>query len=164
MNIHANKGMYLEEMLNKTCEVLNLHDDFLMFKYHTKMVLIHHKFRKYVTNNFVDYFGYCHQQCFVIEAKQVNTKNFSLNNLSEHQIIILKKLVSMQIPSFVLIYFNLYDQFYLVNAKDIIQSVDEKMHHLKYEFIKQKGTNISLRIPGILDLEFNLTKLLLQPK
>ncbi|MBO6103480.1 Holliday junction resolvase RecU [bacterium] len=164
MNIHANKGMYLEEMLNKTCAVLNLHDDFLMFKYHTKMVIVHHKFRKYVANNFVDYFGYCHQQCFVIEAKQVNTKNFSLHNLSEHQILILKKLVKMQIPSFVLIYFNLYDQFYLVDAKDILFSVDANMHHLKYQFIKEKGTNIALRIPGILDLEFNLTKLLFQSK
>ena len=164
MNIHANKGMYLEEMMNKTCEVLNLHDDFLMFKYHTKMVIVHHKFHKYVANNFVDYFGYCQQQCFVIEAKQVNTKNFSLKNLSEHQIVILRKLVKMQIPSFVLIYFNLYDEFYLVKANDIIKNIDQGLHQLKYSLVNQRETKIELRIPGILDLEFNLKKLLLQAK
>lgn len=164
MNIHANKGMYLEEMMNKTCDVLNLHDDFLMLKYHTKMVLVHHKFHKYVANNFVDYFGYCQQQCFVIEAKQVNTKNFSLKNLSEHQILILRKLVKMEIPSFVLIYFNLYDEFYLVKASDIIEKIDLGFRHLKYSLIKETSTKIILRIPGILDLEFNLKKLLLQSK
>lgn len=164
MNIHANKGMYLEEMMNKTCDVLNLHEDFLMFKYHTKMVLVHHKFRKYVANNFVDYFGYCQQQCFVIEAKQVNTKNFLLKNLSEHQILILRKLTKMQIPSFVLIYFNLYDEFYLLKASDVIKSIDEGLHQLKYSFVNKTGTKIILRIPGILDLEFNLKKLLLQSK
>ena len=100
----------------------------------------------------------------MIEAKQVNTKNFSLNNLNEHQIIILKKLIQMQIPSFVLIYFNLYDQFYLVNAKLIIECLNNHLHHLKYESIKEKATNIALRIPGILDLEFNLQNLLLQSK
>lgn len=162
MNIHANKGMYLEEMLNKTCEILNLHDDFLMFKYHTKMVLVKHKFCKYVANNFVDYFGYCHQQCFVIEAKQVNTKNFSLRNLNDHQITILQKLIKMQIPSFVLIYFNLHDQFYLVNAIDAIEAINKNLHQLKYEFIKKKGINVFLRIPGILDLEFILKEILLQ--
>ncbi|MBR4486174.1 Holliday junction resolvase RecU [bacterium] len=157
MNI--NKGMYLENLIDKTIKFHYEDEDFFFIKYHTKNAITKtHKFL-FISNNFVDYFGSYLNHFFVIEAKQNNQDLFNLKRLNEKQTFILKKLYLMQINCYLILYFNNYDEFYLLDFKYIYNKLLLNQKSIKYSEIKELGIKLELRLPGILNIKETLNKL-----
>ena len=157
MNI--NKGMYLEKIIDETINFYYESDDFFFIKYHTKNAITKtHKFL-FVSNNFVDYFGYYLNHFFVIEAKQNNDDLFNFKRLNEKQTFILKKLYLMHVHCYLIFYFNQHDEFYLLDFKYIDEKLLANKKSIKYKEVKQDGILLELRLPGILNIKEVLNKL-----
>lgn len=158
MNI--NKGMYLEKLIDETINFHYEDEDFFFIKYHTKNAVTKtHKFL-FISNNFVDYFGYYLNHFFVIEAKQNNEDLFNFKRLNEKQTFILQKLFLMQVKCYLVFYFNTHDEFYLLDFKYINEKLLLNKKSIKYSEVKEFAIKLELRLPGILNIKEVLSKLL----
>jgi recombination protein U len=102
-----------------------------------------------MSKSFVDYFGFYKSNYFEFDVKETSKEYFDKALLQKHQIQRLEKLNEMNIKGFVLVYFSLKEEFYVIDYKVFINHTKNKMD---YEFIRTNCHELKIIYPGILDL------------
>jgi recombination protein U len=116
--MYANRGMYVEEIINRTISYLQ-NQNCIIEKRNIPIKII-----KKVNGNkvlgilldksTVDYCGFVNNQHIEFEAKQTNQANFNVKLLQPHQYEFLLKAKSIGAVAFVIVHFTMYDEFYLL--------------------------------------------------
>nr|WP_318034171.1 Holliday junction resolvase RecU [Mycoplasmopsis bovis] len=97
----------------------------------------------------VDYIG-CYKGRFIaFEAKSTNESFLASGNIKEHQKNYLKEIDKNGGIAFLIVFFGLYDEFYLLMYSDFMKI--ESKNQYRYEWIKKIGKRIPLTFPGIID-------------
>lgn len=166
MNIKSNKGMFLEEIINRTIlyysskniayfEKRNI--PFKILKMINEKTFVGLLFSK----STVDYTGIYKNTHYEFEAKQTELETFNFKNIKSHQFEYLEK-VSKYSNSFcfLIIYMVKYEKFYLVNFLKIIEYIElNKTHIINIDQLKKYGYELEIIFPGILNLIEVLNKI-----
>jgi recombination protein U len=115
----ANRGMYIEEIINRTIDYYINHYDCLLEKRNIPIKIVKDLDNnmivgKLLSKSYVDYSGYINNHHLEFESKQTNNKHFSISLIKDHQYSYLIKVQRLNCLAFVIVYFSLYDCFYLL--------------------------------------------------
>jgi recombination protein U len=119
--MHANRGMYAEELFNRTIDYLN-GSDCLIEKRNIPIKIVKDLSNnlimgKLLSKSTVDYCGYINHKHIEFEVKQTNQPNFDINMIKPHQYQYLTKAEQVGSVAFVVVHFSLFDEFYLLPIK-----------------------------------------------
>ncbi len=154
---NANRGMYAEELVNRTNSYYYDRGIALIEKRYIPIKIVksinqNTIIGKLLSKSYVDYCGIYKGKHIEFEVKQTNNINFDLSLIKEHQ---LRHLINNNKHGgigFVIVYFNPLEQFYLIYIDQIIEwKQNNKSSTIKYEFIKKKCYPIDITFPGIID-------------
>lgn len=155
--MNANRGMYAEELVNRTNSYYYDKDIALIEKRYLPIKIVKNINEttivgKLLAKSYVDYCGVYKGKHIEFEVKQTNEANFSLALIKEHQLRHLINAARHGAIPFVIIYFDKYDKFYLLSINDILAWKDTNTSKtIKYEYICQHGTELEITYPGIID-------------
>lgn len=146
----ANRGMKLEEMINSTNEYYLENNIAVIHKKPTPIQVVKidnaGKSGKIIDAYFkspstTDYNGIYRSRYIDFEAKETNNKtSFPLSNLSEHQIKHLRAVKEHGGIAFIILSFNHFDEFYLLDADMVVEFYySSKKKSIPYDIIKEKG-------------------------
>lgn len=141
---YDNRGMDLENLLNKTNEYYLDINRALIYKKPTPIGIIEGNYKK-ITNAYfkapstLDYNGLYKGKYIEFEAKETKCQtSFPLKNIHEHQIFHIRKVIEHKGICFIIIRMN--GLFYLLNGIDFIQYIDNNHRKsIEYEFITKKA-------------------------
>jgi recombination protein U len=87
------------------------------------------------------------------EVKQTSEQNFNTSIIKSHQWDYLDHCINFQIiKPFLIIYFNKYEKFYLINFDWMNkQLLKQKTKTIKYEIIESECIPLGIVFPGIID-------------
>lgn len=152
-----NRGMYIEELINKTISYYNSNNIGSFEKRNLPISI------KEINNNFVtgylkekskvDYFGLFKTKHVEFESKQTTKNYFSFSLFKEHQLKYLFKIHEMGSISFLIIHFFNIDSTIAINCdqlKYLFKTFKNKK--ISYGVLKKHGKEITLIFPGILNL------------
>lgn len=147
-----NKGMFLEEILNRWCEHINEND----LGYVSKTSINHSIFEvkqnviKSVikNNNNCDYIGILNSRYIEFEAKESEKEYFNLNNIKKHQLEKLMKINDLNGIAFIIVYFHQFNSFYLLNIEQIKQLYTYKTKKIPITWFEEFG--IELHLDGLI--------------
>ena len=122
----ANRGMFLESIIDKTNEFYMLEGIADIRKVPTPFQVI----RPYEKNpsmkvgflkkgNWVDYVGISYNKMICFEAKETKGKSLSLSRIPEHQYEFLKSYHNKGAQAFLIVYFSDMDKFYKIYFKTL---------------------------------------------
>lgn len=119
MKININRGMYLETIINNSIDYYEFHSIAIFRKQFVpikiKAINENEVIGKLADKCDVDYYGIFKGYFIAIEAKQTKENYFDLSNLLEHQIEFLQKIDYLNGFSFIIIYFQKTNNFYLID-------------------------------------------------
>lgn len=158
--INNNKGMYIEELVNKTIEFYLTNNICFLEKRNLPIKIIKKNnevvIGKLLKKSYVDYFGFIDGKYITFETKQTNEDFFMLSQLKKHQLEHLRLISSLNGISFLILHFFSYDKTYLIHYEEIEKFVLKKKKKLLLnDLIKSKTDNIkelNILFPGILNL------------
>ncbi len=166
MNIKSNKGMFLEEIINRTIlyysskniayfEKRNI--PFKIFKMINEKTFIGLLFSK----STVDYTGIYKNIHCEFEAKQTELETFNFKNIKEHQFEYLEKMSKYNNTfCFLIIYMSKYEKFYLIEFSKVIEYIKlNKTHIIRIDKLNEYGYELEITYPGILNLIEVLNKI-----
>lgn len=141
---YDNRGMDLENLINKTNEYYLDKNRALIYKKPTPIGIIEGNYKK-ITNAYfkapstLDYNGLYKGKYIEFEAKETKNKtSFPLQNIHEHQIIHIRKVIEHKGICFIIIMMN--GLCYLLNGNDFIEYIDtHNRKSIKYQFIVEKA-------------------------
>ncbi|VEU59713.1 Holliday junction resolvase RecU [Mesomycoplasma neurolyticum] len=148
-----NRGMLLETLINKT---IKFYEENNIAIFHKKNLDI--TFKKINKNlelkngviskkSTVDYYGVFNGKFVCFEAKSTNDNFLSWSNIKEHQLNYLKKIHKHQGLAFFIILLKNIDKFFLLFANE----VNYKKEKINLDFLKNKGFELDITYPGIID-------------
>ena len=154
---YANRGMDLEDIINDTNEYLLSKDIAVIYKKPTPIgvVKVSYENNKQIINkayfakeSTLDYNGIYKGKYIEFDAKSTLSKtSFPINNVSNHQIEHIKRIIKHKGIVFLIIKMN--DFYYLLNGVDFISFIDNNTRKsIPYNFIKEYG----------FELEYNYNK------
>ncbi|MDR2846742.1 MAG: Holliday junction resolvase RecU [Mycoplasmataceae bacterium] len=156
-NIKSNRGMYVEEIIARTCEYYSVNNIALIEKRQLPIKIV-----KNINNNMVvgkllsrstiDYSGVYHGFHIEFEAKQTNELFLSLSLLKLHQITHMQNLCEFNVNPFLIVYMEHYDKFFLVDFRwlfDKIAQIGKKQ--VSYEVLSQECQSLVIEHPGIIN-------------
>jgi recombination protein U len=116
--MYANRGMYAEEIINRTIDYLK-HTDCLIEKRNIPIKIVKDLnnnliMGKLLNKSTVDYCGFIKNQHLEFEVKQTNQQNFNIDMIKPHQYEYLLKANRIKVRAFVIVLFSLYDEFYIL--------------------------------------------------
>lgn len=166
MNIKSNKGMFLEEIINRTISYYSSKNiayfekrniPFKILKMINEKTFVGLLFSK----STVDYTGVYKQTHYEFEAKQTEKTTFDFKNLKNHQYLFLKKMCdSFNACCFLIIYMAKFDKFYLIEFKKIVEYIQlNKTHIIHFDQIQKYGHELEIYYHGILNLVEVLEKI-----
>lgn len=125
MKITKNRGMYLETIINNSLAYYDSHN-IALFRKQSIPIKIKRINKKEVIGILedkcdVDYYGIYKGRFIALEAKQTNNDFFSLNQLLEHQKEYLTKIIKLGGLSYLIIFFQKTNNFYLVKFQNLIK-------------------------------------------
>lgn len=144
-----NRGMYLESIINYTIENYNNERKALIFKTCPKIIINQGKYY-FLNQSTVDYHGIYQGKYLCFEAKTTEQSVLPWKNIKPHQWNFLCLAVQQQAISFIIIYFTIYQKYYLVHTKKLILLKAQKLM-INWEWIKKNGHEIQLINPFLLD-------------
>ncbi|MBU9714638.1 Holliday junction resolvase RecU [Evansella tamaricis] len=161
----SNRGMTLEEDINETNEYYRAHNIAVIHKKPTPLQIVNVHYPKrsaaVVTEAYfkkpstTDYNGVYKGRYIDFEAKETKNKtSFPLKNFHDHQINHMKQVLAHDGISFTLLRFTLFDEVFLVFAKDLFSYVDnqdKKRKSIPKKDIEQFGTLITLGLHPRID-------------
>ena len=167
MNIKSNKGMFLEELINRTItyyESKNIayfekrNIPFKILKMINEKTFVGLLFSK----STVDYTGVYKNTHYEFEAKQTELATFNFKNIQQHQFSYLEKLSKYwNTICFLIIYMAKYEKFYLIKFSKIVEYIKlNKTHIINMENLKKYGYELEIIYPGILNLIEILDKII----
>ena len=153
----ANRGMNLESLINEANEYYILYDIALIYKKPTPIGIKKTNYKNgslegyFKTQSTLDYNGIYKGYYIDFDAKETNNKtSFPLSNLHEHQYKHIKNVIKHGGISFLIIYIN--DEIYLLDGNKIISFIENNNRKsIPYEYIKENGIKIDLKINPVLD-------------
>ncbi len=155
--MNANRGMYIEELVNRTNSYYYDRNIAIIEKRYLPIKIIKNLspntiVGKLLAKSYVDYCGVFKSQHIEFETKQTNESNFNLNLIKEHQLRHLINAMNHGAKSFLIVYFNAIDKIYLIKTSDIINWIKvNKSKTIKFEYIKDNCQEIDISYPGIID-------------
>ncbi|MGL4617264.1 MAG: Holliday junction resolvase RecU [Mycoplasmoidaceae bacterium] len=157
MNIYKNKGMYLEDLLNKTCNYYLLNEIAYITKRFLPIQVLERKENKVkgllLDKSTVDYNGLYKGLYIDFEAKETNKKYLNLNVLKNHQKKHLFLINRLNGISFLIIGFiNNEDHFFVLKCEDINNLIKNKIKKIDIDYCYENFFSIKIIFPGILDL------------
>ena len=149
VNNNANKGMALEEMINKTNEYYLQRNIAFITKRPTSVKILKTS-DKYKINEAVflapstlDYVGVCEGHYLDFEAKEtISKKGFPMANISEHQIKAMENIIKHKGITFAIIFLRSFNEIYLLDGQVLIDAYISKQNIIPYEQINKIGTLI----------------------
>jgi recombination protein U len=119
--MYANRGMYAEEIVNRTIDYL-INSNCLIEKRNIPIKIVKDLnnnlvMGKLLSKSTVDYCGYINHKHIEFEVKQTNQPNFSTDMIKPHQYEYLLKSERAGSIAFVIVYFSLFDEFYLLQIR-----------------------------------------------
>ncbi|MGL5246301.1 MAG: Holliday junction resolvase RecU [Mycoplasmoidaceae bacterium] len=157
MNNYKNKGMYLEDLLNNTCNYYLINEIAYIAKRFLPIQILEKKDNKVkgllLAKSTVDYSGLYNGLYIDFEAKETNKEFLNLNILKSHQkkhLFLINKLNGI---SFLIIGFiNNEDHFFALKCEDIINLSESKIKKIDINYCYKNFFNIKIIFPGILDI------------
>ncbi len=157
---YANRGMNLEELINQSNEYYLNENIAIVYKKPTPITISEVKYGKkervitkayFRTPSTLDYNGIYKGMYLDFDAKETQNKtSFSLNNLHEHQLLHIKRIIEHGGISFLIIYMN--NKFYYLDGKDIISFIENNSRKsIPLAYIEDKGYEIEQKIKPRLD-------------
>lgn len=152
------RGMSLENDINDTNEYYLNNDIAVIYKKPTPTKVIKLDGNRikdgfYEIPSTTDYNGIYKGKYIDFEAKETKSKtSFSLNNIHNHQIKHLERIVNHGGISFIIIRFTTLNETYLLMTKDFIDYIyNNERKSIPYDYIKNKGYIIKERLNPRLD-------------
>lgn len=152
-----NKGMYIEELINKTINYYNINNIGLFEKRNLPIVIKNIK-NNYVTGYLkekskVDYFGLYNNKHIEFESKQTEKDFFQFSLFKSHQLEYLFKSKQMGAISFLLIHFFTMDVTLAIETTELEFLYKKyKSRKIDYSILKNYSSNVDIIFPGILNL------------
>lgn len=156
--MQKNRGMYIEELVNKTISYYEANNICHIEKRNLPIKIVSKKETKIEGHlnkkSFTDFFGLIDGKYIDFESKQTNGDNFSLSLIKEHQIKHIIKINSFNGISFIVLHFFDLNKTYLLSWKllELIYSKFTLYQNIPIEFFEKNAIEIELVFPGILDL------------
>lgn len=152
LNFYSNKGMYLEEIINRTNEYYFSKNIAFIEKRNVPIKIIKKINEKNIlgylmSKSNLDYFGCWKNNYIEFEAKETNKDYFDKSLLKLHQNERLELLNKNKIICFLIIYFSNNNSYFMVNYDWYIKQKN------KIEYIKfcNECKKIEFIYPGIID-------------
>lgn len=141
---YDNRGMDLENIINKTNEYYLEINKALIYKKPTPIGIVEANY-KYISKAYfkapstLDYNGLYKGRYIEFEAKETKSKtSFPLNNIHEHQINHIRKVIEHKGICFLIIMMN--NLIYFLDGFDLINYIDNNdRKSINYNYIKEKG-------------------------
>lgn len=155
INPHSKLGMSLESDINKTNKSYLEENIALIYKKPTPIKIVKVQYRSrasakiteayYNTPSTTDYNGVYKGKYIDFEAKETHSKtSFPFASLPKHQLDHLERCIKHGGIAFIILRMALYDETYLVKAKDYIDFYKRKSRKsLPYDWIKKNGNLIA---------------------
>ncbi|MBR2138535.1 MAG: Holliday junction resolvase RecU [Bacilli bacterium] len=149
---YKNRGMFLENIINDSNTYYNSIDKSLIYKKPTPIKVLNvsyptnksHLIDKAVYSNIstLDYNGIYKGKYIEFDAKECKNKtSFPLNNIKDHQIDHIQKVIKQQGIVFLIIMMN--DKFFLLKGETLINFIKENTRKsIEYEYLKEYGYEI----------------------
>ena len=145
---HANRGMDLEAIINETNDYLREKDIALIYKKPTPIGISDVEYKNnhviikkgyFASQSTLDYNGLYKGKYLEFEAKNTESRtSFPLNNIHDHQIKHLRKVIEHQGIAFLIIRIN--NEIYLLMGKDFIDYIDNHSRKsIPYSYFKEVG-------------------------
>ena len=151
---YKNRGMLLEELINKTINFYNQEQIGYFAKNHLNV-----KFQKENCKNFsnafiknkstVDYYGIYQGKYITFEAKSTEKNYLSFNNIKKHQhdhLQLIKKLGGI---AFYLIFFKNHSLLYRVDVDQM--DLSNKKRNISIQDLEKVAVKLDVIFPGIID-------------
>lgn len=162
MNINSNKGMYIENLVEKT----------ISFYISNKLCFIEKRYLpiqivkkldhdmivgKLIKKSFVDYIGIVEGKYISFETKQTNMDEFNLNQIKEHQLKFLSLISQLNGISFLILHFYCHDKTFLISFLEIEKWLSKKRKKVTLDFLndlvkQNRICELKIVFPGILDI------------
>ena len=145
---YGNRGMELEELINKTNEKLVEDDIAIIYKKPTPIAVVKYNYNSkritdayYQTQSTLDYNGIYKGYYIEFDAKNTNQNNLPLSNIAEHQIKHIKRIISHDGIVFLII--MILNEIYVLDGIDVINFIDNnKRKSIPYEYINKNGIKV----------------------
>ena len=159
---YSNRGMNLEDDINKTNEYYLVNNIACIYKKPTpiNIVKVDYPNRQnakiieayFKTPSTTDYNGLYKGKYIDFEAKETkNTTRFPLANIHAHQYLHLENIIKHGGIGFFIISFTKLNEVYIVDASIIIDYFNKKEASIPYTIIKEKGHLVKYSYPLLLD-------------
>lgn len=153
---YANRGMYLEELINKTIDYYSFNKiaffekRFLPIKITQKLNdnLVQGKLMK---KSYVDYCGVYEGKYISFEAKQTNNDYFLLSQIKEHQIKHIVDINNFKGISFLVIHFFNESKTFLVTYQVLEKWIANHKNKIDLKTFEKQTIELQITFPGILD-------------
>lgn len=157
--INANKGMYIEQLMNRTIQYYRINNIAHLEKRQIPIKILKHinkqiVIAKLINKAKVDYFLYINKKYVEIECKQTKKDYFDLALIKKHQEKYLNEIKKTGGMALLIVYFELFDQtigIFYEELKKLMQKIKQK--RISYILFKKHGIVIELIFPGILNLK-----------
>lgn len=153
-----NRGMYIEELINKTISYYEANNLCHIEKRNLPIKIISKKETKIEGHlnkkSFTDFFGIIDGKYVDFETKQTNGNNFSLNMIKDHQIKHIIRINNFGGISFIILHFFDLNKTYLLPSK-LLENAYTKFslyQSIPIEFFEKNAIEVEFIFPGILDL------------
>ena len=159
MVINANRGMYIEQLVERTIDFYNCKNICHIEKRHIPLKIIKKinettAVAKILTKSFVDYFGTINGKYVEFECKQTVNEYFDLNLIKSHQWEYLNTIGNYQNSlSFIIICFEKIDSIILIDTKTLKECHKQnKNKKIPYNLLIKYGIKLEIIYPGIIDI------------
>lgn len=153
MNIYSNKGMYIEEIINRSIDFYKNRNIAYFEKRNipfqiVKKLSISTFIGKLKEKSTVDYVGIYKGIHIEFEAKETINDYFLLSSIKKHQSDHLFSIIKYGGLGFYFIYFSSYNEICLLSQKTILDLPNKKVDR---DTLKKLGVVLEITYPGIID-------------
>lgn len=155
MKTNANKGMYLESLINNSIHYYESHKIAIIRKQWVP-IKIHYvegrNMRASLSHKCdVDYYGCFEGNFFAFEAKQCLGNFFATDRLSINQINFLNLVNDIDGFGFLIFGFKVHNRIFIVDWKDYCK-YNDGAKRLKLEWFEKYGSELKIQFPGWIDI------------
>ena len=159
---YRNRGMSLEDDINKSNDFYRLTDKAIIYKKPTPITIskVEYNLNKervikeayFKIPSTTDYNGIYKGKYIDFEAKETKLKYFPLINIHDHQIEHLKKVYEHGAIAFLIVRFTTLNETYYLDINDLTYYLDNiKKSYISHDFFKQNGHLIKNKLNPRLD-------------
>lgn len=145
---YGNRGMELEELINKTNEKLIEDNIAIIYKKPTPIAVVKYDYNSkritdayYQTQSTLDYNGIYKGYYIEFDAKNTNQNNLPLSNIADHQIKHIKSILNHKGIVFLMIMIS--SEIFVLDGSYVIDFINNNQRKsIPYEYIKNNGIKV----------------------